>query len=149
MTTMILHPTDVSQWYTLVSEAELTTSFMLDEALESYLVFLLMRFSRTTDWIESVLALDYLELVHVPRLKQYERLRQLGDKSLLFSGLFSELADQRHVKLEYYTEMGRLAYLRASEMHIQDSSELYFNLSEQFVALQSILKSLRGQSRCC
>lgn len=149
MTAMILHPTDVSQWYALVSEAELNTALMLDESLESYLVFLLMRFSHTTDWIDSFLALDYLELMHVSQMKQRDRLWQLGDKSLLLSGLFPELADQRHVQLEYYTEMGRLAYLRVSEMPMEASSSLYFHLSEQFIKLQAILKSLRGPSRCC
>ena len=44
MTRLILEPTSVAQWQALVREAQSECNCNLDETLESYLVFLLMRF---------------------------------------------------------------------------------------------------------
>ena len=39
MNTLILHPTDMSQWHALVYEAQANTQIILPENSESYLVF--------------------------------------------------------------------------------------------------------------
>lgn len=92
MKQLILHPTDISQWHALVNEAQAATRLILNENTESYLVFLLMRFSQGTKLIESVVALDFLESMRKPRQLQVELLRDVGDKSLLFCGLFPGIA---------------------------------------------------------
>lgn len=91
MKQLILHPTDISQWHALVNEAQAATQLMLTENTESYLVFLLMRFSHGPKLIESVIALDFLESMHRPKTLQMEVLRDVGDKSLLFAGYFRGL----------------------------------------------------------
>lgn len=60
MKRLILHPTDISQWHALVNEAQAATRLILNEATESYLVFLLMRFTQNPKLIESIVALDFL-----------------------------------------------------------------------------------------
>lgn len=144
MSKLILYPTDTCQWHALINEAQAATRVVLNEETESYLVFLLMRFSQSIDWVESVIALDFLKSMHATLPRQVELLRDVGDKSLVFSGLFPEIATRRHVQLEYYTEMGQAAYLTASELQSNESSELYYQLSMQFINLQNILQSLRG-----
>lgn len=139
---IILHPTDMCQWHALVNEAETFTQLVLDEELESYLVFLLMRFSSSTDWIETPVALDFLKSMQRKRVRA-EFLRDVGDKSLLFAGLFPEIAVRRHVGLDYYVEMGKAAYLTASEVEEKETGELYYHLSLNFVNLQSVLHSIR------
>lgn len=139
---IILHPTDMCQWHALVNEAEAVTQLILDEELESYLVFLLMRFAASSDWIESPVALDFLKSMQQKPI-QVDSLREVGDKSLLFSGLFPELAVKRHVGLNYYVEMGKAAYLTASEIEEKKSGQLYYHLSLNFVSLQNILHSIR------
>ena len=47
MKSLILHPTDIAQWYALVNEAQVASQLNLTENTESYLVFLLQRFSQT------------------------------------------------------------------------------------------------------
>ena len=111
------------------------------------LVFLLMRFSMTTDWLESVIALDYLESMHHHEPSQIELMREVGDKSLLFSGLFPDLARRRRVSLDYYINMGRSAYQTVSELQTPDQALLYVQLSNQFISMQVILKSIRTH-RC-
>jgi hypothetical protein len=46
MKQLILDSTPLAQWKSLVHEAQASCDRQLDEALESYLVFLLMRFTR-------------------------------------------------------------------------------------------------------
>ena len=41
---LILHPTPMALWYSLICEAQKEVSVQLKTELESYLVFLLMRF---------------------------------------------------------------------------------------------------------
>jgi hypothetical protein len=144
MKQLILHPTEISQWHALVNEAQAFTRLLLNENTESYLVFLLMRFSQGPRLIESVLALDFLESMHNPR-RQAELLRDVGDKSLLFCGLFPGIAKKRHVSLEYFADLGQAAYLTVGELHENQTADLYFQLSEQFSSLQQILRAMRGE----
>jgi hypothetical protein len=144
MSNLILHPTDMSQWHALVNEAEVATCLELTENTESYLVFLLMRFSQATQLIESVIALDFLESTHAIGTRQVSLLRDVGDKSLLFCGLFPGMAEKRHVRLDYFTGMGKAAYLSVSELEESDSAELYFQLSAEFLEMQHVLQAMRG-----
>ena len=145
MKSLILHPTEISQWHALVNEAQASTRLVLDENTESYLVFLLMRFSQNSKIIESVIALDFLEAMHLPRRRQLETLREVGDKSLLFCGLFPGIAERRRVNLDYFIDLGQAAYLSVSEMNDQKSGALYLQLSAQFLSLQQILRAMRGE----
>lgn len=143
MEKLILHPTDISQWHALVNEAQVATRLILNEETESYLVFLLMRFIKTRKLCESVLALDFLASKHAFRTKQVSLLRDVGDKSLLFCGLFPGIADTKHVSLEYFRDLGQSAYLSVSELD-EKIADLYYDLSAQFVNLQQILQAMRG-----
>lgn len=145
MKQLILHPTDISQWHALVNEAQAATRLILNENTESYLVFLLMRFSQGTKLIESVVALDFLESMRKPRQLQVELLRDVGDKSLLFCGLFPGIAKKRHVSLSYFSDMGQAAYLTVGELEENQTANLYMQLSEQFITLQQVLQAMRGE----
>ncbi|STY28018.1 Uncharacterised protein [Legionella wadsworthii] len=145
MKPLILHPTDISQWHALVNEAQVATQLMLPENTESYLVFLLMRFSQGPKLIESIVALDFLESMHRPKNMQMELLRDVGDKSLLFCGLFPGIAKRRHVSLDYFSEMGQAAYLTIGELEGKHTDDLYTQLSEQFLTLRQVLQAMRGE----
>lgn len=144
MNKLILHPTETCQWHALVNEAQAATQLVLDESTESYLVFLLMRFSQGPKLIESVLALDFLESMHSSRFRQLELLKDVGDKSLLFCGLFPGIAKRRHTSLNYFSDIGQAAYLSVGELHDNQSAELYFQLSAKFLSLQQVLQAMRG-----
>jgi hypothetical protein len=144
MKSLVLHPTDTSQWHALVNEAQASTRLILNENTESYLVFLLMRFTHQSQIMESIVALDFLESMQSVGRIQIERLRDVGDKSLLLCGLFPGMASRRQVGLDYYREMGQAAYLSVSELHDQASASLYIDLSTQFIMMQQILQAMRG-----
>jgi hypothetical protein len=140
---LVLLPTEISQWHALVNEAQVSTRLLLNENTESYLVFLLMRFAQGPKLIESVIALDFLESMHARRCHQVDLLRDVGDKSLLFCGLFPGMAEKRRVSLNYFADMGQAAYLTVGELHESQSGELFFQLSENFLILQRILRAMR------
>ncbi|MDP3267436.1 MAG: hypothetical protein Q8M40_00160 [Legionella sp.] len=145
MKQLILHPTDISQWHALVNEAQASSRLVLNENTESYLVFLLMRFAHGAKLIDSILAMDFLDSVRKPRSLQLEKLKEVGDKSLLFCGLFPGIAARRHVSLSYFSDLGQAAYLTVSELHEKKNADLYFELSAQFTTLQQILQAMRGE----
>jgi hypothetical protein len=145
MKPLILHPTETSQWQALVNEAQASTCLVLNEELESYLVFLLMRFSQRARLMESILALDFLNAMHKNRSLQLEALRDVGDKSLLFCGLFPNIANRRRISLDYLKNLGQTAYLTIGELHEDKTASLYFELSAQFIHLKDILQAMRSE----
>src|SRR5215216_5857231 len=139
MNDLILHPTDVSQWQAIVNEAQVNTRLILNENMESYLVFLLLRFSQGPRLIESIIGLDFLNNITSGTTYRIERLKEVGDKSLLFSGLFPDLAKKRNVSLDYFSEMGQFAYYAAGGYQENELADLFNQLAYQFHTLQKVL----------
>lgn len=143
MKALILQPTDLAQWHALVAEAQATCRLRLDELIESYLVFMLMRFAERPDLGRSIMALEFLEAQRGGPQKP-DKLRDVGDQCLLFAGLFPQIAEARLVRVSYFVRLGRSAYDQlASSLH-QDRDELYGRLADAFVALMDVLQSVRG-----
>jgi hypothetical protein len=92
---LILENTEVAQWHSLVRQAEEEYGSYLDESMESYLVFTLMRFMKDQDLATQAVALD--------------QLRDIGDQCLLLSGLYPKRAERRLVRVSYYVNIGRAA----------------------------------------
>lgn len=145
MNKLIIHPTETSLWHALVNEAQANTSVVLPENTESYLVFLLMRFTQGTALTESVLALDLLEAMNALHHRQARLLRDVGDRSLLLCGLFPGMAEKRGVNLTYFSDVGQAAYQTLAEIEAPNMGALYLQLSAQFASLQLILQALRGR----
>lgn len=152
MNRLILNSTSIAQWYTLVNEAQEHIGNRLDIDLESYLVFMLQRFTNRPEVTQSVLALEYLESLESTGRLRADKLRDIGDKCVLFTGFFPELAGKRHVTVSYFVELGRKAYSYLSTQHHQAilTSELYELLQLHFIKLVDLLFSIRELSgeRC-
>jgi len=140
---LVLEPTSTAQWHTLVSAAEQAAEQQLDETLESYLVFLLMRFASRPDMASRVMAIDYLEGVQTRGRLGQERLRDVGDHCLLFSGLFPRLAERRLVRLSYFVGLGRSAYAELGERIAHGGARMYAQLAQGFVNLMDVLQAMR------
>ena len=140
MSELVLHPTSTAQWHSLVSEAEAAAHCQLDETLESYLVFTLMRFCQRPDLAGSVMALEFLEGLQKTGLAQHDSLRDVGDKCLLVSGLFPQTARRRQVSVTYFVDLGRSAY---QQLH-EKAHSVYGQLAEDFVPMMDVLLALRG-----
>ena len=144
MANLILEPTSTAQWHALVSEAESASARRLDETLESYLVFLLMRFAARPDLAGRVMAIDYLRGSAASGQLKEVALRDVGDQCLLFSGLYPRHAERRMVRVSYFVELGRGAYGQLAERLRHAGAEVYQQLAEGFVALMDVLQAMRS-----
>ncbi len=142
----ILDSSELSQWHTLVHEAEVDYGCQLDEAMQSYLVFTLMRFAKDQQLNSHALAIDYLNSHHLPNGLRSEQLRNIGDQCFLVSGLFPQSAEKRQVGVTYYVDLGRSAYHHISTVTQQGIAELYQQLAESFILLMDLLQTIRQYS---
>jgi len=143
---LILDTSELSQWHTLVHEAELDYGCELGETMQSYLVFTLMRFAKNQQLNSHALAIDYLNSHHLPNSMRSEQLRDIGDQCLLVSGLFPQSAEKRQVGVTYYVDLGRSAYHHISTVTQQGIAELYQQLAESFILLMDLLQTIRQYS---
>lgn len=142
----ILDSSELSQWHALVREAEQDYGCQLDEAMQSYLVFTLMRFARNQQLNSQALAIDYLNTHHLPNNLRSEQLRNIGDQCLLVSGLYPQSAEKRLVGVTYYVDLGRSAYHHISTVTQKGIAELYQQLAESFILLMDLLQTIRQYS---
>lgn len=151
MENLVVHNTPVAHWHSLVSEAGHTAGINLEEELESYLVFLLMRFSTSDQLSKSIVALEYLNSLQVSTTRQSEQLQGVGDKCLLFAGLFPGLAERRSLRVSYFVNIGQGAYYSLSSLAKKHRAELFELLGDKFVSLIEVLHSARelNTSQAC
>jgi len=142
----ILDSSELSQWHSLVHEAEQDYGCQLDEAMQSYLVFTLMRFAKNQQLNAKALALDYLNTHHLPNSIRSEQLRDIGDQCLLVSGLYPQSAEKRLVGVNYYVDLGRSAYQHIGAVTQKGIAELYQQLAESFILLMDLLQTIRQYS---
>jgi len=148
MDKLVLQPTATAQWHNLVNEAQVAAHCQVDVTLESYLVFLLERFTRRPEMMSRILAMDYLETTNQGQ-QNHDQLRDIGDHCLLFSGLFPQLAERRLVKISYFVSLGKSAYQRiAADIYNsrEQINDLYISLTHGFVQLMDILHAIRGMN---
>ncbi len=142
MSDLILGATITAQWQALIKEAETLNHKTLSEDLESYLVFLLIRFTEKPELAKSVLALEYLYSFDSPT-RQIIQLQDIGDKCLLLAGLFPERAERKRVKISYFIELGQGAYSSVANASKIELAKLYNALCHSFVGLMDTLHAAR------
>lgn len=144
MSELVIHTSATAEWLSLVNEAESAAALHLDEEVQSYLVFLLMRFTGKPELAASVLAVEYLQSMHSQGRIGHDQLRNVGDKCLLYSGLFPERAARRRVKISYFVDLGRSAYQQLSDRMEHSAAAMYHHLADAFVSLMDILQTMRA-----
>lgn len=143
----ILHDSNLTaQWLELVKEAQAKILIRLEEDLENYLVFLLIRFMTHPEMADRSIALDFLSCY--AKLSQHSsrelqgQLQDVGDRCLILSGLFPAHAQRRGSKISYFVNLGRTAYDSLSM-----ADPLYHHLALKFTTLKNILFMLRGNAQ--
>jgi len=142
---IVTNVTPTALWHEIVHEAEQSCSVTLKEDIESYLVFLLMRYINKPEFVKQIIASEFLQSMELTPAKREVALQEVGDKCLLFAGLFPSIAESRLVRLSYFVKIGQAAYVRISKK----SNDLYDHLGRQFVPLMDILQSIRQYTKKC
>lgn len=138
-------PTITAEWHVLLNEAQATCHYWLEEDLESYLVFLLMRFTSRPQFASAVLAREFLETFQLKSSLQRERMRDVADQCLLYAGLFPERAQRKRVSERYFIELGQGAYETVAGLSSVADSALFRLIAERFRLLRDVLRSMRPQ----
>jgi hypothetical protein len=135
---------ETAQWYQLVNEVQVKLGIQLPEDVESYLVFLLMRFRSRPDMASRVLALDYLRGLQSAGALRNDRLQEVGDHCLLFSGLFPRRARRLNVSSDYFIAVGCGAYRTLGDLCGGSLAAMFTDLGHQFRLLTRMLRTMRG-----
>jgi len=143
MRQLVLHPTQTAQWHALVCEAESASQIFLDEELQSYLVFLLMRFLDKPGVAGKILALEYIESMLSSGQRKEAQLRDVGDACLIHAGFFPERARRKRVSEQYFIDLGCGAYQQLSVVAENPIAPLYQRLSQTFLPIRDLLLAMR------
>src|SRR5579862_6037428 len=103
-------PNSILLWQDVIKDAKTSCALQIDDELESYLVWLLYRYTDKPDIIRRVVAIHFLEAMQLSDQQRNYSLQQIGDQCLLFAGLFPRIHQRRSVKIAYFVEVGRTAY---------------------------------------
>jgi len=140
---LVIHPTEMAQWHALVDEAQKTATIRLGEELESYLVLLLMRYIGKPDVVGSIVALDFLHSAMTVGSERRGILQEVGDKCLLFAGLFPGVAEKRRVRVSYFVDIGQSAYHSLGHLSQEALKKLFDEICEGFVPMMDVLQATR------
>jgi len=140
---------DLAQWHDLVKNAEKNNNYYIDEEIEFYLICMLQRFIKKPDLASSIIALDYLIAQKQIDVNRRKLLQDVGDKCLLFSGLFPEQARKRNVSVSYFVGLGEAAYYNVASFSRErkDLVELFESLGNHFIELMDLLMCIRELSK--
>lgn len=145
--TLVIQPTEMAEWHALITEAGAASSIKLSEDLESYLVFLLMRFTHHPEIANALLALDFLRNIKKVKNENWQILKDIADKCLLFAGLFPGMAKRRRVRISYYVSLGQNAYDSLAHFDHHQMSALFSKLSQHFIGLMDVLQFIQNYTR--
>lgn len=148
-----------------ISEAKERQHFNTSEIAEFYLVELLARFMLSSNLFEPhtnengqghshghsqedplAILLLKAQSKDVEVSEKIKLLKKLGDTSLYISGFFGDSLNRKIIDLDYYREMGSIAY-RSLSGTIKDDSfqKLYQELHEKFSGFVDVLTEISQQ----
>ena len=135
-------------FYERLRLAQRRASHQTDEAIEHYLVQMLVRFGRADDEGMAVRPLCYevAELEGIPDAgERLRRFRRVGDTALFTCGLFPESLPRRGVSPSYMAWMGRRAYGEAAALACRSEApfgKVYPRLDRDFLVLVRVLSEV-------
>lgn len=115
--------------------------------VKNYVVGLLSKYILTERLSRDTLAEMYLRANSSEKTIRIELLQQLGDTSLYISGFFGDSLQRKIVDIDYYIEMGEVAYSSLSSVIERDASARVFGeMSQKFVAMVDVLNYISQKS---
>lgn len=139
-----------------ISDTVSTRKIKVCEETIVYLTHLLAQFSRSQRFFsndKNGIGLQPLALLYTSALasqndtEKKELLKRLGDLALFVSGWFAQGLERKNISLDYYIEMGELAYQWLGEAHDVSSrnralAETFSDLSQYFSEFVDVLNEI-------
>ncbi len=142
-------PTRIAEWKELVTEGQEKSGFRLTEPVENYVVITLDANTANSQLSSSVIAIDFLNNIHIHSVKNSQTLRFIGDQCLILAGLFPDRAKRKNVSENYFRHLGENAYyvLSFASSPTKLDRTLFYQLFENFAELIKVLQAMREFSR--
>jgi hypothetical protein len=134
--------TALALWQDLVRDGEERAGLALGESVQSYLVFVLMRYLRDGALAAHVLGMEWLLASEQVGRARADALRDVGDRCLLIAGRYPRLAERRRLSADYYANLGSGAYHGVAESARDGYAALYAELARAFGAMVNVLTAL-------
>ncbi|MGE3610779.1 MAG: hypothetical protein AB7I27_14400 [Bacteriovoracaceae bacterium] len=98
---------------------------------------------------EKVLGVKLLEATQLTREEQKRVYKEVGDMSLLVCGYFSESVNKKIVDLNYYAQLGKMAYSNLNHVmpNFMDIPSFYNVLATSFESITTLMTILANKSR--
>jgi hypothetical protein len=134
----------------LVDRAMAHQGVVAGELTSYYVVRLLEGFleRRVEGHEEEPLALQLIRALESGGAQQREHLRQVGDLSLFVSGFFSDSLQRKLVDVDYYVNIGGVAYRALSQYEGDTLSPVFAELARNFVIFVDVLSEVSERSAC-
>lgn len=90
----------------------------------------------------------YLTATQLGAKERVEKLKQLGDSSLYISGFFSDSFQRKIIDIDFYIDMGKMAFQSLAQDVDEDTfSKLFNDISEQFLGLVDVLSLISQKAK--
>jgi hypothetical protein len=133
----------------LVDEALAHQRIAAQELTTFYVVQLLAGFlQRPANESDEPLAFQLARALESGGVQQRTSLKQIGDVSLFISGFFSDSLRRKLVDVDYYVNIGGVAYGMLSRRETDTLSPVFAELAENFVSFVDVLSEVSERSSC-
>jgi len=138
-------------FHRLVRTAMRSQNVRTSENTEHYLVQLLIAFvrPRRQDLLDAPLGMEFVAALQAPGRQGYDRLRDVADTALFFTGLFVEYLERTLVGPAYYMQLGRSAYARLSvTREAAPLAPAFEEIAERFPDVVRVLSEISQRDIC-
>jgi hypothetical protein len=133
----------------LVDDALVHQRMAAKELTAFYVVQLLAGFlQRSVRESDEPLAFQLARAFESGGAERRTSLKQIGDVSLFISGFFSDSFRRRLVDVDYYVNIGGVAYAALSRRETDALSPVFAELADNFVGFVDVLSEVSERSAC-
>jgi hypothetical protein len=134
----------------LVDGALARQGLVAGELTAFYVVQLLTGFLQrpADDESDEALGLRLARALESGGVQQRVSLKQIGDVALFVSGFFSDSLRRRLVDVDYYVNIGGVAYNALSRYEADTFSPVFAELAQKFIAFVDVLSEVSERSAC-
>ena len=136
----------ITLWYKLLEETQERMGFTMYPAVEQYLAGMLNEYVSRADIKNTIFADEWLNALGKSGALTKWKLRDVGDKALLYAGFFPKRAQRLNVDVRYFQEIGMSAYHHAHQAFEDERGQVFLRLSREFVFLKKFLWVMRGEA---
>jgi hypothetical protein len=135
---LLISSSSLTLWQDMIKHAENRCDIALKHDLEAYLTSLLIQYANKPDIVKQLFATAFLEAMQLRQAQRTLQLQMVGDRCLLFAGLFPQSVMKKNVHVRYFVDLGRSAYSAISS----ETNDLYDSLALEFVTMMDVLQSI-------